>query len=300
MNTWLSLYLYYNKPWESLLVNAIKKISTDLLNNGPISQFFFVRYRDDSKGDHIRWRLNVSGSHNLNVVSDTVSNYFSSYFRKFPSGGSDIIEVVPYEPEIKRYGGPKAILIAEEHFFQSSKIVLSIIDKHLSDWTYEISLGKALQLHLIFAHALKLNREQLHAYFTVCFHNGLTHPFFLTKDRSEFLNEFNSRLKLQTDVLLPQLRNLWHGLDTGSEFDDEDLNTWVNNTIATTDDITDCQQRGELSSPIKYSVDSAQQAIYDRWNIYQSMMHMTNNRLGIYNHDEPYLAYILKESIKLL
>ena len=35
----------------------------------------------------------------------------------------------------------------------------------------------------------------------------------------------------------------------------------------------------------------------ERWAIYDSYVHMTNNRLGILNRDEAYLAYIMVEMV---
>ena len=34
-----------------------------------------------------------------------------------------------------------------------------------------------------------------------------------------------------------------------------------------------------------------------RWAIYDSYIHMTNNRLGILNRDEGYLGYLIKEGL---
>jgi len=36
----------------------------------------------------------------------------------------------------------------------------------------------------------------------------------------------------------------------------------------------------------------------DRWSIYADYLHLTNNRLGILNRDEPFLSYLITRSLK--
>lgn len=39
---------------------------------------------------------------------------------------------------------------------------------------------------------------------------------------------------------------------------------------------------------------------YERWLIYDSYVHMTNNRSGVLNRDEGYLGYLMAKSVELL
>ncbi|MGB5931124.1 MAG: lantibiotic dehydratase C-terminal domain-containing protein, partial [Cyclobacteriaceae bacterium] len=46
--------------------------------------------------------------------------------------------------------------------------------------------------------------------------------------------------------------------------------------------------------------DEYDQYTFDRWRIYDSYVHMTNNRLGIQNRDEAYLAYLIKKCLDIM
>src|SRR5699024_10236232 len=74
------------------------------------------------------------------------------------------LHFVKYELEIKRYGGSVAIKVAEQHFHNSSEIVLKIRSQS-STWNYERAMGEAIRLHLSFVHALGMKIHDAKQFF---------------------------------------------------------------------------------------------------------------------------------------
>ena len=87
----------------------------------------------------------------------------------------------------------------------------------------------------------------------------------------------------------------------GQEFEQEWLNSWVKGMRGIHEDLVAEQEAGRLVIPSWHNAKERKvplTAEEERWTIYDSYIHMINNRLGILNRDEGYLGYLVKESFK--
>jgi thiopeptide-type bacteriocin biosynthesis protein len=139
---WLSAYLYYSEPREHFFVSCLKPFIDDVIKKKIADTYFFIRYWE--KGYHIRLRFKGNETALQNELKPLLVNYFSVYFIEHPSQrkesslellANNSIHFTEYEPEVERYGGKKAILLAEKQFECSSKAVLNILNQ-TSEWTY--------------------------------------------------------------------------------------------------------------------------------------------------------------------
>ncbi|HEX7680337.1 MAG TPA: thiopeptide-type bacteriocin biosynthesis protein [Thermoanaerobaculia bacterium] len=285
---WSSYHLFRGEPWEVFLTGAVEPFVAAARDEGLIESFFFIRYWE--RGPHIRLRLRTASAEELDA---RVRSYFADFFARSPSARSishetwlpnDSVQNIAYEPETGRYGGPRRLPIAEEQFEASSRAVLAIVGE--GEWSYERALGAAIQLHLMFAHAFAFDLTAVKQFF------GDTADVFL-----RFENQF-VRLDEPAESILPvfalafgqqqeQLARVhaavWSALEEGAEIEQAWATRWLADMRAVATRLRD------TTSAEKTAPEHA---------ILRSYIHMTNNRLGIRNRDEAYLAYIMRRSLE--
>ncbi|KAA5541579.1 thiopeptide-type bacteriocin biosynthesis protein [Adhaeribacter rhizoryzae] len=321
---WLSAHLFYNEPWEEFLKKGVMPFVQQILTNRQAEQFFFIRYWE--KGPHIRLRFKGNPEVLENQVKPKLVPYFSDYFQANPSQRTDparlseipaayqwypnnSIQFIPYEPETERYGGEAGILIAERQFQASSEAVLAVLQEK-NNWDYDQALGTAIQLHLGFAFAAGMDFAETVSFFASIFRNWLpracfSYPQQLTpakiKVRQEtVLKAFRNTYQKQKAFLLPLFTQLWQALENQNEFEQAWFNKWLSQMRAVNAALRQAQATGQLHTPAGYAnlfPETALQEPQQRWAIYDSYIHMTNNRLGILNRDEGYLGYLIKEGL---
>ncbi|UII21877.1 lantibiotic dehydratase C-terminal domain-containing protein [Fulvivirga ligni] len=321
---WMAVHIYYSEPWENFLTESLSPlIMSDEFQNS-IDQFFFIRYWE--KGPHIRLRLKADKDAFGKFLKPLLSGHINSYLRKYPSHRNDYnahdmagwydnnsIQYLPYEPETVRYGGSSLLPIAEKQFQASSSVVLGILRDNYKDWDYSSILGAGIQLHLSFAYAAGMNESEAQLFFNQVFQNWFPRAYHvydknITKEeldkRKEYtLNAFKSNLAAQKNVLIPYVETIWHALKKNEDFEQDFLNDWViSNQQITKEMIGEVDSESfsypnlfELYKTLKISEQNKR-----LWSVYDSFIHMTNNRLGIKNQDEGYLAYLMSESFKVI
>ena len=325
---WLAAYLYYSEPWEALLVDAVYPFAKKILAEKLADQFFFIRYWE--RGPHIRLRFKGNARALNEIVKPALIDHFECYFKDHPTKREDpdwlkdvadqyqwfennSVQFIPYEPEIKRYGGPVSMLLSEQQFQASSRAILEII-KESKDWDYTRALGAAIQLHLGFAYGLGMDLQEASDFYTRLYQNWLPRAYYffekdvskdeLDKRKKETLDAFELNFKQQKATLLPFFETVWEALTEGREFEQEWLNQWVNDMRAIGDQLKAIQNDGKLVPPEWYVMKNPtsihQRKQQERWGIYDSYIHMTNNRLGILNRDEGFLGYLIKESLNAI
>ena len=98
-----------------------------------IDQYFFIRYSE--LGSHIRLRLFGKKE----ILNETVLPAFEKHLSlTFPINLVPTLKndgdnaksylLIEYIPELERYGGNRAVKIAEEYFFYSSELTLALLD----------------------------------------------------------------------------------------------------------------------------------------------------------------------------
>lgn len=320
---WLAAYLCYNEPWEEFLRKGVDPFIRQTIAEGKAEQYFFIRYWE--KGPHIRLRFFGDLERMEQELKPELEQHFQHYLQQHPSDRFEPLESLPegfelypnnsiqfidYEPETERYGGEKALMIAEKHFQDSSDAVLAIIQES-ADWNYDRAMGAAIQLHIGFAHATGMDINEAKAFFQHISAGWLPMAygsyFHESPDneerKAETLASFARIFEQQKNTLVPYHQMLWEAFEEEVEFEQDWLNDWINNLKETKTALAALQTKEQISFPYRLSADNRPMippTNRQLWSIYSSYVHMTNNRLGIRNRDEGYLGYLIQRSMELL
>lgn len=320
-HTWLAAYLYYEQPWETFLVQAVKPFVEQVYRHAGVAQYFFIRYWE--RGPHIRLRFKGQEDCLQREVKPALEAYFGRYFAQNPAPRHDppwtaelpadqrwfpnhSVQFIPYEPELERYGGPASMLIAEKQFECSSRAVLSLLPNG-DNWRYERALGAAIQLHLGLARAMEMDLQEAKLFFSYIAYAWEGMAFRPQPDiskqeaqenRRALLHAFGESFARQKETLTHYHQAMWQALDGGNG-QPEWLACWLHDMAATGRQLRAAQAKGELLLPQirpnpDFNVSPEHQQL---WPLLESYVHMTNNRLGILNRDEAYLGYLIKNSL---
>ncbi len=268
--TWLSFHFYPLETTEVFLVRAVKPFLEQFVWPVKGARAFFIRYEDE-KGSHIRLRIRGESDWLAEILQPTLEGWFAD---------RGTCEMAPYEPEKERFGGDEPLALAEEHFHVSTRVVLDRIGRGV--YTYGDGMFDALRMHTITAFAAGMGREKAAWYFAQLCEQWL--PVFfrpaagapLDADAVGAIRDgFENGFVPQQETLRSTMRELWKALET-EKFDTKQPEwlRWLRGNQLILDGF------GE-------NLDKA----------LPSLIHLTNNRLGITNQDEVYLNYILSKSL---
>jgi len=321
---WLAAYLYYAEPWEAFLTKGVMPFVQQVLDAGWAQQWFYIRYWE--QGPHIRLRFYGTPAQ-MEPIKPALEKHFNAYYKQHPSEREESewvknlpperqwfpnnsIQYIEYEPETDRYGGPVGLLISERHF-QDSSVAIMGVTAESDEWDYTRALGAAIQMHLGFAYGTGMNRHEATRFFVRTFQGWLPRAYyFWEKDvpqeeyqrrRTETLKAFDENWQKQKGTILPYVKMVWEALEQDQEFEQTWLNDWVQGVARTTAQLAAEQEKGTIIwPPYKMQNEEPEPQIaperQERWKIYDSYIHMINNRLGVQNRDEGYLGYLIKES----
>lgn len=262
---WLSAYIYYKDKPEKLLKHEIYPLVQKVLSKSWAEQSFFIRY-GDSRGPHIRLRFQGDQA--------TLEKHVKPLLEKtFPK-----IRFVRYAPEFKRYGGKNGVRISEKLFAASSKAILSYINEQPDDG-YQRYLGMALQLNLSMMHALGMDRKEAQAFFAHSTARDIEH--------------YEAHLAQQSDTILPFLNNLWEALDQQVDISTPWFVDWHNEVQQIGKELQTAYKENKLRDVDPKNTHKQNPL----WFIYESYLHMNNNRLGIVREDEGFAAYIISKGL---
>ncbi len=285
--TWVSTHIYITGRTLRFLTEGLLPLLEQLNEKIKIDQYFFIRYRDPEF--HIRLRLKVE----KNKVKK-VEAFILDFFRIWTSQGAvapkelisiTAIKFIEYQREMQRYGGLKSIGIIEKQFCYSSKTCLQILKEDAAQ-NYESILGKAIQMHLSLVatfefdqdHTLQLFKKIL-SNWSVVHLNAFTVKEQVEKNQEELIQQFQKSLTPNRLFVLEQISSFLEALKQGKKFESGWMQEWIE----------DLKKTGDALKKIH----SEQLPL-----IVADLIHMTNNRLGIFNKDESYLAYIIIESLE--
>lgn len=324
-DTWLSVHLYYNEPWEGFLHKAIEPYVNTAIQTGIADQFFFIRYWE--KGPHIRLRVKGDLEMLNSILKPNLEEHFNNYFESIPSrriepnyppSFSGNLKWLPnntlvyfdYEPEYRRYGGPVGIALSEKQFMVSSQTVLEFINQKGALWSYDDAMGIAIKMHLTFIHSAGLNIDQAISFFDFHCKNWLPHTFKniqeeITQEDFEsqsFLSTqaFEESFESQKSSLIPFHFKLWNAMEEGIPFEEDTLNKWFRKNKIIIDELRlNEKELNYRTSKYVYQIKSTKFPEKELlWSILVDYIHMTNNRLGIFNQDESYLSFIMMRCLE--
>lgn len=263
--TWLSVHLFY-EDLDQLLVAAVFPFLKKIKQQRKVESYFFIRYSE--RGKHIRLRIKTNDEPYL---KESINQSFELFFKKKPSRReresldnypNNSIQYISYEPEYDRYGGRKGMESAEEQFYISSETARKIIE-NTPKWDYESAMGISIQLQLVFLSAAGFDRSESIVFFD-----------FYYKKWSTILPESALPKPEQIDSqqgIINFVQSFWKNLEGEPAFGNYILEHWYaqNRRLMLTNDLS---------------------------TYYDSYLHLLNNRLGIFNIDEVFLAKLLHKS----
>lgn len=311
---WLSAHLYYEGDMRTFLLKAVQPFLSNELKSFGIDNYFFIRYWE--KGSHIRLRISYSDNEQGEKISLMLEQYFKNYFIAQPSmrghdydlksypdwqswNPNDSIQFKAYIPETNRYGGKIAIKISEKQFFYSSRAVLEALPELTS---YDQLIGTAIQFHISLFHAFDLRPAEAPLFFGKIYENWFFAAFklndstkALVQERKEAEMIFEREFQQQRFVVAPFIKAFWHQLKTPKNIEGKWIPSWLKGMKEIAQELETVQKLPSWY-PENTGADSSDKLEKQLWPVLESYIHMTNNRLGILNKDEPFIAYLIKES----
>lgn len=330
-STWLSAHLYYNEPRETFLTEAVAKYIETVLKTGIADSYFFIRYWEH--GPHIRLRFLGKADVLEQVLKPNLLEYFHAYMQTNPSSRTEpdypegfpkshqwypdnSIRFETYQAETERYGGPKGLQLSEQQFHLSTTTVLHYLRQQAHQNDYAERLGDAIRLHLAFVHSIGLDQAMAVHFFNMIFENWLPHTIelpetmqqkdYLIEKMNETVDLFKLAFEEQQEGLVAFHQQLMSDLKSGGAFESDVYNNWIKKNRLLSLQLAKLADQGQIpkrrdaysmSKEIEKRLSPTQQSL---WNIWADYIHMTNNRLGIFNKDEAYLAFLIRKSLEAL
>ncbi|MBD8882429.1 lantibiotic dehydratase [Rhodanobacter sp. 7MK24] len=129
---WVFFKLYVRLEDQDRALTDLKPVVSEMLDDGLINCFFFIRYRD-KHGEHLRLRFKVPSGCAMLAVTPRLTDFFSD---RSARGHFTDVCVATYVREVSRYGGSEALNLCEQIFCHDSLSVMNVVetspDKNIS------------------------------------------------------------------------------------------------------------------------------------------------------------------------
>jgi thiopeptide-type bacteriocin biosynthesis protein len=141
---WLYYKIYCGvKTTDTLLLEVIKPLTEQLIEEKIIDKWFFIRYSDPEP--HVRFRVQFIDIKNIGAVIKKMKNLLQPYMN---SNQVWDVALATYKRELERYG-TNTIEDAELFFYYDSLMMLQIIKNSKDDETRFLTLFKWLEKILL-------------------------------------------------------------------------------------------------------------------------------------------------------
>ncbi|HEV7504589.1 MAG TPA: lantibiotic dehydratase C-terminal domain-containing protein [Thermoanaerobaculia bacterium] len=292
---WLSGHLYYHEDLDRAVRGFVHPLVATLARDGSITGFFFIRH--GLGGPHIRLRLRpVTGAAERVLAEmeraartflarepstrflegDAIRRSNTAILKADPHEVDDSVypdnsyHVVPFRPEIERYGGPSRFRLSLDYFTLSS---VAAIDFHfrLGDTARSVQLAQAYRLLLRQALGFAIGEGEL----ADLLRYGVD---WLGQDLPKVVGKGDAVAWSQMELFL---QFLFSSLDEAR-------------TVRARDDASDLSPPGLVlvgASRLSAAIGPVDRG--SRLRIGASQLHMTASRLGITNAEEVYLSRLL-------
>lgn len=298
---WLSAHIavqcltIYDSVLDAVIVTQVAPLVRSLLDAHLIYGFFFVRY--SAGGHHLRLRLLVNSRTSDDVralVEESILPSKAGHTRSSADCESRVVERltwVPYEPEVTRYGGPHALVVAEDLFTDSSTVAIAILAS--SRPGRDARLGKGALAMLVLAHVFARRTETVSEF--LARYRAAYLPRLVRRrggQLQDWAANFDDCYQQQAHQLKPYVEEAWwrlqEGVSLGAPFDE-----YYRRTAA---------RRDALAGLIDQHKCFVEQPQRPTWRdciarLLPSYVHMMSNRLGIEPTEESFIAHVLKRSI---
>ena len=302
---WSAFHVFLADPERAndFLLEWLKPRLPTLLSEGRIAGWFFVRYWEG--GPHLRLRLLdadpalcIEFAHALqNAVPAYLSGFSLSarqYYANHPLDGEPrpleslpwypegSVVQLPYEPEIRRYGGPAAIAHCEQLFKRSSEIALAVLGATRGDPQRRAAVAWRLMAEAVFA--FEASPSALVAF--CASYAGFWRGY------SAETRALDERLAAQTApaAQVQALRRMLEECIDGARADSAQAR-WAEACAGLDRRFGALHAQQRLVSPLTGEVCEGEEALRAaRFSILSSQIHMLNNRLGLQPAQELALA----------
>jgi hypothetical protein len=296
---WLSGHLYYHEDPDRAVRGFVHPLAAALARDGSITGFFFIRH--GLGGPHIRLRLRpVTGAgermldemehfariflarepSTRSLEADAIRRSNSAILKADPHEVDDSVypdnsfHVVPFRPEIERYGGPGRFRLSLDYFTLSS---VAAIDFHvrLGGAARSVQLTQAYGLLLRQALGFTIGEDEL----TDLLRYGVD---WLGQDLPKVVEKGDEVVRAQIGLFL-QL--LFSSLDEAR-------------TLRARADASDLSPPDLLvagAGRLSAAIGPAERG--SRLRIGASQLHMTASRLGFTHAEEVYLSRLLTRTL---
>jgi thiopeptide-type bacteriocin biosynthesis protein len=317
---WLSAHVYrygavYGSAGDDTILDLAAPVFERCRRAGWIERFFFVRYLEG--GPHVRLRFSGSrqvleerirpllverarsllqrhegGTTHHAAALDHVLTCVVKAGRFRPDGAC---EFNAYVPETERYGGPEGRRVAERHFFDSSRTALTglaVLRRMVSGGPVPSSarLGLGYSLLACFVRALASDAAEARG-FLEQYQGGYLQrvpapvvPVVNAAYEHAFISN-EARLRRQAG---------YRRVPPGSFLSSLHCE-WYRSSKRALACLERLAAAGRLAPPHPALAGEARRS---RHHIAASLLHMTNNRLGITIPEEAYLAFLLRRAIE--
>lgn len=281
-NRWTSSYIYPGGRLSVAIRSLLGMIVSGICDEVDVRKWFFIRYWDPMP--HIRLRLETRDEMTTREIQQIVARNVRNRFRDLEGAQPLVlssIKFVPYERETARYGGSYAIEVAEHHFWVSSTSVLSLM-KSTPAWPYNRAIRAALLLSMICLIGFGFRKEDARALYRSA--GKYWGEIALRSARnSSVYDALDKRLERDAERCRDVVEAAW----SCNENLDDILLSWLRGCRQVAAQYESVLQSRRLVDPMDSSI-----ATKLPWSIIGSLIHMTNNRLGVSSAHEPYIMLL--------
>jgi thiopeptide-type bacteriocin biosynthesis protein len=297
---WLSVHIFhknhlYSYESDRIILEVVKPFVEMCERENLIQKYFFIRYSEN--GPHIRLRLEVETPERLIELKIMLMEYIPDKYpeelhieENNPWNNNSVYQFIEYEPEVDRYGGIEGVKIAEEYFYYSSRIAISLI-KEINKGNNSERLGKGLFIILvslfIFSGDVSKCSEIMENYSKGYLTNILKEP----KKQEDYNKAYKLGYETQKSFLNEHIENIWAVLKASDDLDYE-LNEYIINVKIIKEKLESLLNQALLKRD-EYVFSNSEDILKI---IVPSYIHMMNNRLGISIPEEAYLAIIISKA----
>jgi thiopeptide-type bacteriocin biosynthesis protein len=206
-----------------------------------------------------------------------------------PAASRDILRWVPYEPEFDRYGGAKAMPVAEDCFWISSRVAIDVMRNTTSGRSAR--MGQSLLCMLVFIHVFGGAGVDAAAY-GARYESGNLRAFARDEGSDTiWVRAFDNGFAKQAESIEPFIGETWERLQSDTSLSPA-LDELRDGLVATREGLESLCKSGEL---IHFGRRISLEGAFHY--IVPSYIHMMNNRLGLTIADEAYLAHLIARSL---
>lgn len=190
-----------------------------------------------------------------------------------------------------RYGGYHGIRLAENFFKISTNGVIDVMRTEKT-WGYARAFAASLLLNATLVRACGLNKKESRKFFSFVYDRW---RITLGFGKDQTLSNVSKRLSTESTNKLYSV--LWQFADVDCESDMSWLDSWKQECKSFATLLNESLTRKRLKFSLNMTRFMRTQHIPPKWVMLLSLVHMSNNRLGIVNADEVYQAHVLRKCI---